>query len=94
MNYHFKKGDVDLLDLNLNLHYIFPMASNIRLYPLAGLTYERWDFGKVENRLGVNIGSGVEFDIADNWMTNIELKYKLIKDFDQAVFTVGIAYMF
>ena len=94
MNYHFKKGNVDLLDLNLNLHYIFPMASNIRLYPLAGLTYERWDFGKVENRLGVNIGSGVEFDIADNWMTNIELKYKLIKDFDQAVFTVGIAYMF
>ena len=94
MNYHFKKGDVDLLDLNLNLHYIFPMASNIRLYPLAGLTYERWDFGKVENRLGVNIGSGVELDVADNGMTNIELKYKLIKDFDQAVFTVGIAYMF
>ena len=94
MNYHFEKGGVDLLDLNLNLHYIVPMASNIRLYPLAGLTFERWDFEKVENRLGVNIGSGVEFDIADNWMTNIELKYKLVKDLDQAVFTVGVAYMF
>ena len=94
MNYHFEKGGVDLLDLNLNLHYIVPMASNIRLYPLAGLTFERWDFGKVENRLGVNIGSGVEFDIADNWMTNIELKYKLVKDLDQAVFTVGVVYMF
>ena len=70
------------------------MASNIRLYPLAGLTFERWDFGKVKNRLGVNIGSGVEFDIADNWMANIELKYKLVKDFDQAVFTLGLAYMF
>ena len=94
MNYHFEKGGVDLLDLNLNLHYIVPMASNIRLYPLAGLTFERWDFGKVENRLGVNIGSGVEFDIADNLMKNIELKYKLVKDLYQAVFTVGVAYMF
>ena len=94
MNYHFEKGGVDLIDFNLNLHYIVPMASNIRLYPLAGLTFERWDFGKVENRLGVNIGSGVEFDIADNWMTNIELKYKLVKDLDQAVFTVGVVYMF
>ena len=94
MNYHFEKGGVDLLDLNLNLHYIVPMASNIRLYPLAGLTFERWDFGKVENRLGVNIGSGVEFDIADNLMKNIELKYKLVKDLYQAVFTVGVDYMF
>jgi outer membrane protein X len=94
MNYHFEKKGVDLFDLNLNLHYIFPMASNIRLYPLAGLTFERWDFGKVKNRLGANIGSGVEFDIADNWMTNIELKYKFVKDLDQPVFSLGIAYMF
>ena len=94
MNYHFEKKGIDLFDLNLNVHYIFPMASNIRLYPLAGLTFERWDFGKVKNRLGVNIGSGVEFDIADNWMANIELKYKLVKDFDQAVFTLGLAYIF
>ena len=94
MNYYFEKRGIDLLDLNLNVHYIFPMSSNIRLYPLVGLTFERWDFGKVKNRFGANIGSGVEFDIADNWMTNIELKYKFVKDLDQPIFSVGIAYMF
>ena len=94
MNYYFEKRGIDLFDLNLNVHYIFPMSSNIRIYPLVGLTFERWDFGKVKNRLGTNIGSGVEFDIADNWMTNIEFKYKFVKNLDQPVFTLGIAYMF
>jgi outer membrane protein X len=94
MNYYFEKRGIDLFDLNLNVHYVYPMSSNIRIYPLVGLTFERWDFGKVKNRLGANIGSGVEFDIADNWMTNIELKYKFVKDLDQPVFSLGIAYMF
>ena len=94
MNYYFEKRGIDLFDLNLNVHYVFPMSSNIRIYPLVGLTFERWDFGKVKNRFGANIGSGVAFDIADNWMTNIELKYKFVKDLDQPVFSLGIAYMF
>ena len=68
--------------------------TSMNCFASTSLTFERWDFGKVENRLGVNIGSGVEFDIADNWMANIELKYKLVKDLDQAVFTLGVAYMF
>ena len=83
-----------MFDVNFNAHYLFPMASNIRIYPLAGLTFERWDIGKVKNKLGVNLGAGAEFDIADQWMMNFELKYKMIKDFDQATFSLGISYMF
>jgi len=94
MNYFFANKGVDMLDVNFNAHYLFPMASNIRLYPLAGLTFERWDIGKIKNRLGVNMGAGAEFDIADQWMMSFELKYKLVKDFDQSVFNIGIAYMF
>ena len=97
MNYFFENNGVDMFDLNANAHYLFPMASNIRVYPLAGLTFASWDAGKgVDNitRLGVNLGGGVEFDIADNLMLNFELKYQFVSDLDQAVFNVGIAYMF
>lgn len=94
MNYYFANKGIDMLDLNFNVHYLFPMASNIRLYPIVGITFERWDIGKIKNRLGSNIGAGAEFDIADKWMMNFELKYKFVKHFDQSVFNVGIAYMF
>lgn len=93
-NYYFANKGIDMFDLNFNAHYLFPMASNIRLYPLVGLTFERWDIFRVKNRLGVNIGAGVEFDIADRWMTNIEFKHKLVKDYNQSIFSVGLAYMF
>ena len=97
MNYFFENNGVDMFDLNANAPYLFPMASNIRVYPLAGLTFASWDAGKgVDNitRLGVNLGGGAEFDIADNLMLNFELKYQFVSDLDQAVFNVGIAYMF
>ena len=98
INYYFGKQDVDMFDLNANVHYLFPMASNIRVYPLAGLTFARWNFssfdGEDVTRLGVNAGAGIEFDMTDQLMLNFELKYQFVSDLDQAVFSVGLAYMF
>ena len=101
MNYYFNnnytKHGEDVFDINANAHYLFPMASNIRVYPLAGLTFSSWDAGKsFDNvtRLGVNLGGGAEMDITDQLMLNIELKYQFVSDLDQAVFSVGLAYMF
>ena len=102
MNYFFENNGIDQFDINANAHYLFPMASNVRVYPLAGLTFARWSFpqligGKFSNdatRLGINIGGGAEMDITDKLMLNFELKYQLVNDFDQAIFNLGIAYMF
>ena len=96
MNYFFENNGVDQFDLNANVHYLFPMASNVRVYPLAGLTFARWDFGGKghETRLGVNFGGGAEMDITDKLMLNFEMKYQFVSDLDQAIFNVGIAYMF
>ena len=97
VNYFFENNGVDMFDLNANVHYLCPMASNIRVYPLAGLTFSSWDAGKsFDNvtRLGVNLGGGAEMDITDKLMLNFELKYQLVNDFDQAIFNLGIAYMF
>ena len=95
MNYFFENNGVDQFDLNANAHYLFPMASNVRVYPLAGLTFSRWDtFLGDETRLGVNFGGGAEMDITDKLMLNFEMKYQFVSDLDQAIFNVGIAYMF
>ena len=93
-NYFFEKRGVDMFDFNANAHYLIPTENNIRLYPLAGLTFTRWDLGKVANRLGLNIGGGAEFDVSDNLFVNMELKYQIVKDLDQTVFNVGLTYMF
>lgn len=104
MNYFFEKNDIDMFDINFNAHYILPLDSNIRVYPLAGLTFTRWNLdlpdldgwnneGK-KNKLGVNLGAGAEFDIQDEWMINFEIKYQLINKLDQAIISLGVAYMF
>ena len=89
-------------DINANAHYLFPIASNVRLYPLAGLTFARWDYanvvgGALDNdvtRLGVNVGGGAEADITDKLILNFELKYQFVSDLDQTMFNIGLAYIF
>jgi outer membrane protein X len=98
MNYFFENEGMDQFDLNANVHYLFPMASYVRAYPLAGLTFARWDTaafkGNDVTRLGINAGGGIEFDIADKLMLNFELKYQFVSDFDQTIFNVGVSYIF
>ena len=33
-----------MLDVNVNFHYLCPVASNVKLYPLFGLTLSNWMF--------------------------------------------------
>ena len=40
-DYFLKKNNVSWWDLNLDVHYLFPLGNNIKVYPLAGLTYLR-----------------------------------------------------
>lgn len=101
LNYFFENDGVDMFDINANVHYLFPMTSNARLYPLGGFTFARWraDFGTdgaeiTHSKFGLNLGGGAEFDIADELMINFELRYQFVSDFNQAIFNVGIAYMF
>lgn len=104
MDYFFKNNGLSMFDINANIHYLFPVASNARLYPLAGFTYTNWhlDLGKVgdynvsgsDGKFGVNLGAGAEFNLSANWVMNLEIKYQLISDMDQGVFNLGVAYTF
>ncbi len=39
--YFLKKDNVSAWDINVNLHYLIPVANNLKVYPLAGVTYMR-----------------------------------------------------
>ena len=50
LNYFFENDNVSMLDVNLNFHYLFPVASKVKLYPLLGLTFSNW---KLDDELWV-----------------------------------------
>ena len=98
INYFFENDNVSMLDLNVNFHYLFPVASNFKLYPLVGLTFSNWmfDFGDSwldddfdlddnECRFGMNLGAGGELSLNRNWAFNFEFRYQLVSDFDQVL---------
>lgn len=37
--YFLGKNDMSAWNINVNLHYLFPLSQNIKVYPLAGLGY-------------------------------------------------------
>lgn len=116
-DYFLKKDGLGMWDINLNAHYLFPVASKVKVYPLVGLTYTNWNYGDGNleedfetlyeydeyddsygsgstGKFGVNLGGGISYDIADKLVLNADVKYQLISDFNQAVFSVGVAYKF
>ncbi len=47
-----------------------------------------------ESKFGLNVGGGLQYDLTDKLIFNAEAKYQFISDFDQFVFSVGLAYKF
>lgn len=69
-DYFLKKDGVSMWDINLNAHYLFPVADKFKVYPLVGLTYTNWKLGgDMDSDLGDNdfdYGYGEEIDIEDS----------------------------
>lgn len=112
-DYFLKKDGVSAWDLNLDAHYLFSVGEQLKVYPLAGLSYlhskvsvdiptmtvpgtkiEGGNVSASDGNFGVNLGGGVQYDLTETLALNGELKYQIIKDASQVVFTVGLAYKF
>ena len=80
-NYWTKKKDAGgFMDFNANVHYVFNVANNINVYPLAGLTivttHSLPDGSDNQTLAGVNLGGGAEFFVAPQLKLNLEIKYQ------------------
>ena len=98
---HLVKDDgLSAWAIDMNAHYVFKLSEMFGFYPLAGLSlsFWNWDAGHGlshnETRLGANIGLGGEVYATDNLSIGLEVKYNIIKDFDQAMLGVRVGYSF
>lgn len=94
-DYFLEKDYLKMWDINVNAHYLFNVAEKIKVYPLVGLTYTNWSaFSESSGKFGANLGGGAQYDINEKLSLNLDIKYQLISDFNQAVFGVGATYKF
>ncbi|MDL2281543.1 porin family protein [Parabacteroides sp. OttesenSCG-928-G06] len=96
---HFVKNNhVSVWNFDVNAHYLVQLSDMFGFYPLTGLSLSLWNtdrnFSKNFNRFGVNIGLGAEVYATQNITVGLEMKYHIIKDFDQALLGVRVGYTF
>lgn len=92
-------------DMNFDAHYFALVNDGLTVYPLAGLNITTagiksslnipfvGNISETETKVGLNIGGGVQFLVADAISVGGELKY-VLSDFDQLVITAAGLYHF
>lgn len=98
LTHYVKKDGVSAWSIDMNAHYVVKLNDQFGFYPIGGLSLSFWDFkwnnDDTYTRLGANIGLGGEVYATPELTVGLDLKYHIIKDFDQAMCAVRIAYNF
>jgi len=100
--YFPKIDDISMWDLSANIHCLIPVADQIALYPLGGLSimnakYQDGKYSDSENAIGVNIGGGIDIKLIDQIVLNFELKYRIglgELDFNRFCVSAGVVFKF
>ncbi|MDR1563075.1 MAG: porin family protein [Dysgonamonadaceae bacterium] len=102
--YFLKKDYLNMWDLSVNGHWLFPAGDRLTLYPLAGLGILGWkysyDFGwgvdgsASDSDIAFDLGGGVDFTLTGNISLNAELKYKIADHWDRLLLSAGVTYKF
>lgn len=96
----FPKDRTTGLDVNVNLHYVFPLEGGFAFYPLVGGAMLNNRFkpkgidGVSWTDFGLNLGAGIQYDITSEGYLNFEFKYTLKENVDPAYFTLGYGIRF
>ncbi len=83
--------------IDFDAHYLVRVARNFSFYPIGGIDLSVWRFkGHSGNntRVGLNIGLGGEVYATSEISVGLDMKYNLVRDYDQALAAVRVAYHF
>ncbi len=89
--------------IDADTHAVLPLTWLLSLYPIGGINYSHsaFDASKtanesdrnwIKNRVGANLGLGIQYDVRYKVRVNIEYKYQFIKNASQSFFTAGIGF--
>lgn len=104
--FFFKKNGATMQETSINLLYRINVTDRFLIYPLVGVTgaYLKTDKvtvpgvgtvgGSSAFQFGGNVGARFEYLVATRVGVNLQGRYSIVKDLDQAVFGLGVAYHF
>ncbi len=108
--YDFRHNGQDAFSIDLDFHTPFSFGSNdaFSFYPIAGIGYSKICIDRVDNilarasvenrqrydRLGVNLGGGVEYMVSPTLRLAFEAKWRERTDYSSGLFAVSIGYRF
>lgn len=102
--FFFKKDYVSMWDASINAHYLFSLADQMRVYPLAGIgilgsKVDLGDYGGFgvsgsNSEFSFNLGGGFDFDLTDKLILNLEAKYKIGDHWNRFILSAGVAFRF
>jgi outer membrane protein X len=102
------ESSISMWDLGVNAHWLFPVASKIAVYPLAGLgllgtsasadvdlgEWGSYDASASASEFGFNLGGGIDLKLAEKLILNAEAKYKIGGTWKRFIISVGVAFRF
>ena len=95
-DYFFKKDYVSWWDFSVYGHYLFPVATQVSLYPSLGLGMvgAKSDFGGSYSEFAFSLGGGVDYALSSNLSLNGELRIKLYDGYNRTNLAIGLSYKF
>lgn len=98
--YFFENKHISDYNVNLNLQYLIPTSSYVKIYPMAGFSYVNFTTHNKElpnghtDKFGANVGLGFEYMINPNFRFYTEQRFHIIKDWNEGVTALGLRYAF
>lgn len=98
--YYFENKDISDYNVNLNLQYLIPTSSSVRIYPMAGFSYVNFTVRHKalpdthSDKFGANIGLGFEYMINRNFRFYTEQRFHILKKWNESVTALGLRYAF
>lgn len=96
VGYVFRHHDKSAFEISANMHFPFRIVSGLQVYPLAGVTFNNWNYHEGGNvyRFGADVGAGFDFYMTDYLKLTLQGKYSLMNKTSGAYFGLGIGYVF
>lgn len=89
-NYYFNSAN-NYWTIDADFHYNFIVARDVKVYPIAGLAILNCDSS---TKIGADLGCGVNYNLNREWSLKGELKYQVIKNWDDLYLSAGLSYHF
>ena len=82
------------VSLNGDFSYLIKSSEKFEIFPIVGVAYITDEFDLSFDRVGLNVGAGVQYDLSNNFALNAKAKYQVVKSQDNVVIGVGVVKKF